>query len=95
LKVQSEVARAIASRIQLQLPHQAEQRLSSAPRVNALAHDAYLQGQQAWNLRSKEGTERSIEEFQRAITIDSNYATAFAALARAYALSPVVGFMSA
>jgi len=59
LKVQNEVARSIASRIQLQLPHQAEQRLSSAPRVNALAHDAYLQGQQAWNLRSKDGTERS------------------------------------
>jgi len=95
LKVQSEVARAIASRIQLQLPHQAEQRLSSAPRVNALAHDAYLQGQQAWNLRSKDGTKRSIEEFQQAIAIDSNYAKAFATLARAYALSPVVGFMSA
>jgi TolB-like protein/DNA-binding winged helix-turn-helix (wHTH) protein len=95
LKLQSEVARAIAGHIRLQLSHQVEQRLSSAPRVNALAYEAYLQGQQAWNLRNKEGTGRSIEEFQHAIEIDPNYATAFAALARAYALSPVSGFMAA
>lgn len=95
LKLQSEVARAIAGQIRLELPHEAEQRLSNAPRVNALAHEAYLQGQQAWNLRSKEGTVRSIEEFQQAIEIDPNYANAFAALARAYALSPVSGIMTA
>lgn len=95
LRVQSEVARAIALQIRLQLTSQTKQRLSNVPRVNAYAHDAYLQGQQAWNLRSKEGTARSIEEFQRAIDIDSGYATAFAALARAYALSPAAGYLSA
>src|SRR5262249_3530570 len=41
LKVQSEVARAIASQIRMQLPRQARQRLSGTPRVNGLAHDAY------------------------------------------------------
>src|SRR5215468_8933069 len=95
LKVQSEVARAIAGQIRMQLSQQAEQRLSGAPRVNALAHDAYLQGQQAWNLRDKEGTARSIQQFQNAIDIDPGYASAYAALARAYALSPVSGFMAA
>ncbi len=81
LKIQSEVARAIASQIRLQLTSQAEQRLAGAARVNPLAHEAYLQGRQAWNLRSKEGTERSIEELRHAIEIDSNYAPAYAALA--------------
>jgi len=95
LKVQGEVARAIAGQIRMQLSRQAEQRLSGTPRVNALAHDAYLQGQQAWNLRDKEGTARSIQQFQHAVEIDSNYAAAHAALARAYALSPVSGFLSA
>jgi TolB-like protein/DNA-binding winged helix-turn-helix (wHTH) protein len=93
LKVQSEVARAIASQIRLRLTHEAEQRLSSAPRVNTQAHEAYLQGQQAWNLRSKEGIQRGIEEFQRAVKVDPNYAAAHAALARAYALSPVYGVL--
>jgi TolB-like protein/cytochrome c-type biogenesis protein CcmH/NrfG len=95
LQVQSEVARAIAGQIRLRLPRQAEQRLAKAPRLNALPHDAYLQGQQAWNLRDKEGNARSIQQFQHAIEIDPNYATAYAALARAYALSPVVGFTTA
>jgi len=93
LKLQSEVARAIASQIRLQLTRQAERRLSSAPRVNAQAHEAYLQGQQAWNLRSREGSRRAIEEFQRAVEIDPNYAAAYAGLARAYALSPVYRFL--
>jgi TolB-like protein/DNA-binding winged helix-turn-helix (wHTH) protein len=95
LKVQNEVARAIAGQIRLQLTHQAKQRLSNPPHVNALAHDVYLQGQHAWDLRDREGTARSIQLFQRAIEIDSSYAGAFAALARAYALSPVYGVMPA
>lgn len=94
LKLQSEVARAIAGQIRLRLTRQVEQRLSSAPPVNAQAHEAYLQGQQAWNLRSKEGSRRGIEEFQRAVEIDPNYAAAYAGLAQAYALSPVNGFLS-
>ena len=94
LKLQSEVARAIAGQVRVRLTRQVEQRLSSAPRLNAQAHEAYLQGQQAWNLRSKEGSRRGIEEFQRAAEIDPNYAPAYAGLARAYALSPVYGFLS-
>ena len=94
LRLQSEVARAIASQIRLRLTRQAERRLSNAPRVNVQAHEAYLQGQQAWNLRSKEGSRRGIEEFQRAVEIDPNYGAAYAGLARAYALSPVYGFLS-
>jgi len=95
LKVQSEVARAIAGQIRLRLTRQTEHRLSNTPRVNALAHDAYLQGQQAWDLRDKEGTARSIKQFQHAIEMDPNYAGAYAALARAYALSPVSGLIAA
>lgn len=93
--MQSEVARAIAGQIRLRLTRQTEHRLSNTPRVNALAHDAYLQGQQAWDLRDKEGTARSIKQFQHAIEMDPNYAGAYAALARAYALSPVSGLIAA
>jgi TolB-like protein/DNA-binding winged helix-turn-helix (wHTH) protein/Tfp pilus assembly protein PilF len=93
LKVQSEVARGIAAQIRLELSRPAAQRLSNSSRVNALAHDAYLQGQHAWELRDRQGTLRSIEQFQRAIEIDPDYASAYAALARAYALSPVYSIM--
>jgi hypothetical protein len=81
LKVQSELARAIAGQIRLQLTRETEQRLSNAPRVNTVTHDAFLQGQQAWNLRNKEGTARSIQLFESATQSDPNYAAAYAALA--------------
>jgi hypothetical protein len=76
LKLQSEIARAIASEIRLELSHETDQKLSGTRRVNALAHESDLQGQQAWNLRNKEGIQRGIEEFQRAVEVDPNYAAA-------------------
>ena len=94
LKLQSDVARAIASKIQLTLSQQTEKRLASTPPVNAEAHEAYLQGLQAGNLRSKESSERSIAEFQRAIAIDPGYALAYAGLARTYSLAPVSGTLT-
>ena len=93
LKLQSEIARAIAGEIRLELSHEADQQLSSTRRVNGLAHESYLQGQQAWNLRNKEGIQRGIEEFQHAAEVDPNYAVAYAALARTYALAPVYGVL--
>jgi TolB-like protein/DNA-binding winged helix-turn-helix (wHTH) protein/Tfp pilus assembly protein PilF len=93
LKLQSEIARAIASEIRLELSHETDQKLSGTRRVNVLAHERYLQGQQAWNLRNKEGIQRGIEEFQRAVEVDPKYAAAYAALARTYALSPVYGVL--
>jgi TolB-like protein/DNA-binding winged helix-turn-helix (wHTH) protein len=95
LKLQSEVARAIAARTQLTLSRQAEARLAATLSVNPEAHEAYLRGLEAWNLRSREGFTRSIAEFNRAVALDSNYALAYAALARAYSLAPVSGGASA
>lgn len=91
LKLQSEVARTIASKIQLTLSEQFEAHLAGAQTVNPEAHEAYLLGLQAWNLRTREGFQRSIAEFNRAIAIDPNYAPAYAGLARAYSLVPISG----
>ena len=93
LKLQSEIARGIASEIRLELSREADQQLFSTRRVNALAYESYLRGQQAWNLRNKEGIQRGMEEFQRAVELDPDYAAAYAALARTYALSPVYGVL--
>jgi TolB-like protein/DNA-binding winged helix-turn-helix (wHTH) protein len=91
LKLQSDAARAIAAKIQLTLSQPVQARLSAASSVNSEAHEAYLLGLQAWNLRTQEGTDRSIAEFKRAIAIDPNYALAYSGLARAYSLVPVLG----
>jgi TolB-like protein/DNA-binding winged helix-turn-helix (wHTH) protein/Flp pilus assembly protein TadD len=89
LKLQSAVASGIAAKIRLTLSPEVQNRVSSAPLLNASAHEAYLLGLQALNLRTNEGSSRSIAEFSRAIAIDPNYAPAYAALAGAYSLSPL------
>jgi TolB-like protein/DNA-binding winged helix-turn-helix (wHTH) protein len=91
LELQSDVARAVAASIQVELPQQTEARLAAAPRVDPQAHEAYLEGRQAWNLRTPPGIERSIADFNRAIAGDPDYALAYAGLADAYNLAPVFG----
>jgi TolB-like protein/DNA-binding winged helix-turn-helix (wHTH) protein/Tfp pilus assembly protein PilF len=93
LRLQSDVARAIADKIQLTLSQQVEARLARAHRVNTHAHEAYLRGLQAWDLRTKEGTERSIAEFNAAIVLDQDYGLAYAGLAQVYSLATLFGTM--
>jgi TolB-like protein/DNA-binding winged helix-turn-helix (wHTH) protein/Tfp pilus assembly protein PilF len=94
LKLQSDLALAISSKIALSLSPPARTRLAQAPPLNPEAHEAYLQGLHAWELRTKPGAQRAIAEFQHAIALDPNYAPAHAALARAYSLASVVGAMT-
>jgi TolB-like protein/Tfp pilus assembly protein PilF len=89
LKMQSAIARAIATETQIVLSKQVQEQLDAAPRVNAEAHLAYLQGLQAITLRTKAGIEAAITDFQQSIAIDPNYALAYAGLARAYNLAPI------
>jgi TolB-like protein/DNA-binding winged helix-turn-helix (wHTH) protein/Tfp pilus assembly protein PilF len=91
LKMQSAIARAIASETQIALSKQVKEWLDSTPHVNAEAHMAYLQGLQAMTLRTKESIEAAIANFNQSIAIDPNYAPAYAGLARAYNLAPVFG----
>src|SRR5208337_3647894 len=94
LKLQSDLALAISSKIQLTLSPSARARLAEGPSLNAAAYEAYLQGLHDWDLRTKPAVLRAITEFQQAIALDPNYAPAHAALARAYSLAPVVDAMT-
>jgi len=89
--VESDIAVAIAGHIQLALPPRTVERISATRPVNAEAQVAYLLGLQALNQRTREGFTNAIAEFQRAVAIDPNYAPPYAALARSYAISPVMG----
>lgn len=96
LKMQSDVAHAIAGEIQIRL---AKPRpfvlhgpvVSIKPQVNLEARSAYLEGMQALTWRTQEGCEIAISDFKRSVAIDADYAPAYAGLARAYNLVPVFG----
>ncbi len=94
LQIQSDIANAIAAEIQITLSQQTRQRLSAGRRVNPEAYEAYLQALQARNQRTKESIERSIAEFNRAVTIDPHYALAYAALGHSYALAPIFAVLN-
>jgi TolB-like protein/DNA-binding winged helix-turn-helix (wHTH) protein len=89
LQLESEVARAIAAKTQLTLSEQVEVRLTGTRRVNIEAHEAYLRGLQAWNLRTRKDSELAIGDFKQTIAFDANYAFGHAGLARVYSLAPV------
>jgi TolB-like protein/Flp pilus assembly protein TadD len=85
LALQSEVARAIASQIEVTLSPAAEAGLARGARpVSPEAHEAYLKGRYHWNRRMPADLKRSIEYFQQAIERAPDYGLAHAALSLAY-----------
>lgn len=80
LHLQSEVARAIADEIQVEVTPQERARLTRARPINVEAHEAYVRGRYHWG---RVHPERSIEHLRRAISIDPDYALAYAGIADA------------
>jgi TolB-like protein/Tfp pilus assembly protein PilF len=81
LEIQSEVAIAIADRIQLELTPQQQARLNSVPHVDPQAVEMYLHGVQKLDAGDPAG---AIAFFYQAIDKDSTYAAPHGALATAY-----------
>jgi TolB-like protein/DNA-binding winged helix-turn-helix (wHTH) protein/Tfp pilus assembly protein PilF len=86
LSLQKDVASAVAQEIQVALTPQERALLKSARPVNPEAYEDYMQGRYFWNKRDGAAMERAIEYFQKATSIDPDYAPAYAGLAQTYVL---------
>jgi adenylate cyclase len=84
LALQSEVARAIADEIRIQVTPEEHARLRPKGAVNPEAHVAYLQGSFLWNRFTGESVKEAILRFEEAIAFDPEYAVAYAGLADSY-----------
>ena len=84
LALDSEMARAVAREIKVTLTPADEARLAGGSAVNPAAHEAYLQGRYFFDRRTKEGIDKALGYFQRAIELDSAYAPAYASLSEVY-----------
>jgi TolB-like protein/Tfp pilus assembly protein PilF len=82
LRVEQEVADAIAGEVLNNLPHQSP----AAREVNQQAYLSYLQGRYFWNKRTTESLTRALALFQQSIAIDPNYGPSYAGLADCYEL---------
>jgi TolB-like protein/Flp pilus assembly protein TadD len=82
LRIQAEVAAAIAGEVLNKLPH-AQPLIRQ---VNREAYLAYLEGRYFWNQRTEDGFSKAITLFRRSIEIDPTYAPPYAGLADCYEL---------
>jgi TolB-like protein/Tfp pilus assembly protein PilF len=84
LKLQDEVARAIADEIRIQVTPEERARLASARPVDPAAHEAYLLGRYHFWKLNEEDLRRAIEYFEQAIRLAPDYAAAYAGLSDAW-----------
>jgi serine/threonine protein kinase/tetratricopeptide (TPR) repeat protein len=87
-ELQSDIARDISKRLQVQLSGEKQQHLGSAGTTNPEAYRLYLEGRQLWYGRTPDGLKKSIDLFQQAIAADPNYALAYAGLGETYNVIP-------
>jgi TolB-like protein/Tfp pilus assembly protein PilF len=88
-KIQDDIANAVVKALKVSLLE--GEGITPSLDVSPEAHQAYLEGLEGFNSRTKTGFEGAIVEFDRAIAIDPNYALAYAGLARTYSVAPVFG----
>jgi tetratricopeptide (TPR) repeat protein len=86
--VESEIAKAVAERLEAKLTGTAEHVLASRPTENPEAHQLYLKGRYFWNKRTTENLRKAIDYFEQAIGKDPAYALAYSGLADVHAVLP-------
>ena len=83
LKLQSEVAQAIAQQVRIQLTPEQQARLHSAPVVNPRAYEAYLKGR--FYIDETQAAIRQVQSyFEEAVREDPSFALAYVGLADCY-----------
>ena len=94
LNLQTQVARAVAEEIRVQISPEERARMASVAAVNPVAHDEYLQGRYLlWKFIEQDRL-RAISHFIRATQIDPSYAAPYAGLAHAWWMRGVFGPLS-
>ena len=91
LALESTVAEAIASEIQVSITAGDRERLRQQRAAKPEALDAYLRGRYFWNRRTEDGLRRGAQYFQQAIAADPTYALAYSGMADSYSLLGSIG----
>ncbi|HEY4053476.1 MAG TPA: winged helix-turn-helix domain-containing protein [Terriglobales bacterium] len=88
LALQSDVAQAIARKVEVTVSGKEEQRLAASHSVSPEAYESYLKGRSALanNNNTKAEIRKSILYFEEAITKDPGFAAAYAGLAQAHSV---------
>jgi tetratricopeptide (TPR) repeat protein len=85
LRLQSEVAQAVAQQVRIQLTPEQQARFRSAPVVNPQAYEAYLKGRSYRTVGTRVAIKQAQDYFEEAIREDPKFARAYVGLADCYA----------
>ena len=88
--IQEEISNNIVEslKVALNVDESAAIERAQRPTANAEAYELYLQGRFAWRQRYEVNIRKSIELFEKAIALDSDFARAYEALASAWGVLP-------
>jgi len=80
-EVQDEIAQKIAAALRIQLSPQEQEALAAKPTDNLQAYDLYLRGRSYARRLTRQDLEFALQMYENAVTQDTNFALAFAAIA--------------
>jgi len=90
--IQDEIATEVVKALRLTLLAGDQAVIGQTAKGDVEAYNLYLRGQYHVRLRTREGLERALEEFQQAILIDPDYAPPYVGIAMVYALLDNYGY---
>ena len=90
--IQDSISDSVVRSLALNLTTDEQKQLGKHYTTNVAAYDSYLMGLYFWNKRSKEGLEKAIDYFGRAVEKDPNFALAYALMADCYYLQVFYGY---
>jgi eukaryotic-like serine/threonine-protein kinase len=89
-EIQEDISRAIAEKLRVTLAPGSDKLVLTGPE-NIQAYEFYLKGRYFWNKRTEECLKLSIEQFERALGEDPDYAPAYAGIADAWVTLSLYG----
>ena len=88
LDAQEEIARAVVDALEVELAALGSAAIMSASTANPIAHENYLRALRLWNRRSEPDILLAIDHLGQAVSLDPDYAAAWAGLAYAHLVLP-------
>jgi TolB-like protein/DNA-binding winged helix-turn-helix (wHTH) protein/Flp pilus assembly protein TadD len=95
LKLEDDVAKAVAHEIRVRLTSQQQAQLAQSHTANPEAFDAYLQGYHFFQGNTDNDADMAVKYYERAIQLDTSYALAWVGLSRARNWQANIGLIPA
>jgi adenylate cyclase len=93
-EIQRDIAKSVADGLRVKLLSSDENHLDKRDTQNLAAYTLYLKGRHYWNERTKDGLNKALEYFEKAIEQDPEYARAYSGLADTYSILATQNYLS-